>query len=409
MAGSADVVITGTGMLTHLGDGPATLAAIRRGEGRPFQTYEPAAQAGCRCTRVGLIDRADLTDEVLGITRKQGRFMGPASRMALVAAKEALAEAALVDDGELAVVVGSGTGDTAAHIESQGRLGIDGGARRVKPTVVPRLMASTVSANLVHCLRARGPSASVAAACAGGAWNVVVAAMLVRDGLAPAALAGGTESVDLHFHSGFDRMRAYCADADGSDANASRPYAADRAGFIFGEGAGVLVLERRDRAEARGARIIGVLRGWGLSSDGNGEMVQPSADGAFRAMSQALATAGLSESDIAYVNTHATSTPAGDVEEVRALRRRFPAGVRYSSTKGFTGHMVSAAGSVEAIVTVRLLGEGVAPGCLNAHPLDPDLADSPPLLETVPIDGAVAMSNSFGFGGTNACLVLGGP
>ncbi|MFK7927944.1 MAG: beta-ketoacyl synthase [Myxococcota bacterium] len=402
-----DVVITGTGMLTHLGGEAQTLAVVREGKSRPIPTYQPAVDAGCRCTRVGLIPEDRLSDSALGVTRKEGRFLGPASRMALAAARDALVSAQWGDNPDLAVLVGSGAGDTAAHIETHERL--LGGARRVKPTVVPRLMASTVSANLVHTLGTQGPSASVAAACAGGAWNIAVAAMMVRDGLCNAALAGGTECVDIHFHAGFDRMRAYCADADSTPSNGSRPYAADRAGFIFGEGAGMVILERRDQAEARGANIVAELCGWGLSSDGNREMVQPCADGPVRAMRAALRNAGRSADEVAYINTHATSTPAGDVEEVRALREVFGRKVNYSSTKGYTGHMVSAAGAVEAILTSRFLAQGLAPGCVNAEPTDPALADYPCLVSLTAIDGGLAMSNSFGFGGTNASLVIARP
>ena len=399
------IVITGTGMLTHLGRRDETLGALRAGRGRPFDPYARAVDVGCRCTRVGLIPEEVLADEALGITRKQSRFMGSASRMALVAAREALAQADLVGDRELAVIVGAGAGDTATHEEVGERLRVHGSARRLRPTVVPRLMASTVSANLVNVLRTRGPSASIAAACAGGAWNLIVGAGMIRDGLAERALVGGCESVDIHFHAGFDAMRAYCADADGTPDTASRPYAADRAGFIFGEGAGMLVLETRASAEARGAAILGVLRGWGASSDGEGEMVQPSRDGAARSMRAALRHAGVDAADVAYVNTHATSTPAGDIEEVHALRAVL-GDVPYSSTKGYTGHMVSAAGSVEAAITLAFLAEGLAPGCRLEGAVDPELQAHPPLLSTTALSGTLALSNSFGFGGTNASLLF---
>jgi len=404
--GSDDIVITGTGLLTHLGDQQATLAAVRSGQTRPFDTYAPAVQVGCRCTRAGLIPDEQLADPALGITRKESRFMGRASRMALLATRDALAQAGLTDARDLGVVVGAGAGDTQAHIEVAERLSAHGSARRLRPTVVPRLMASTVSANLVNVLHTRGPSASVAAACAGGAWNLIVAAGLIRDGLASAVVAGGCECIDLHFHTGFDAMRAYCADVNGTPDNASRPYAADRAGFIFGEGAGVIVLETRASAESRGARVLGVLRGWGASSDGQGEMVQPSRDGAARSMRAALRHAGVQASDIAYVNTHATSTPAGDIEEVHALHAVLGTTTPYSSTKGYTGHMVSAAGAVEAALTLHLLRQDLLPGCVHVHTLDPALAEHPPLLQTTPATGRLALSNSFGFGGTNASLVL---
>ena len=399
-------MISGAGVHCHLGSDLAQLVEdLRAGRGRPFVQSQDMVELDCRCTRVGHVEHTP-TDEELGISRKQSRFMGRASRLALAAAQDALRMGGLEDLDEVAVIVGSGTGDTDTHREIHERLERTGTARRVTPVVVPKLMASTVSANLVNVLRTTGPSASVAAACAGGAGTIVTAALLVRDGQAKAALAGGVEVLDLHFHAGFDRMRAYCADADSTPTNGSRPYAADRAGFLFGEGAGVALIERRADAEARGAPIIAVLRGWGLSSDGDGEMVQPSADGAARAMERAIRHAGIDGTDVAYVNTHATSTPAGDVEEARAVWRVLGKQVAYGSTKGFTAHTVSAAGAIEAIFTACMLRDGFIAPCLHATPLDPALADAPPVLQTTPLDGRIAMSNSFGFGGTNACIVL---
>lgn len=400
-----DLVITGVGAVCHLGaDVPSALEHLKAGTAPDLGVSEEAVGLGCRCTRYGEAP-ADLSDDALGISRREGRFMGRSSRLALHAAREALADAAC-DPADLAVIFGAGSGDTAAHVDIQQRLERTGSARRVKPTMVPRLMGSTVSANLVNVLRTRGPSASVLAACAGGAWNLVTAAMLVQSGLCRAALAGGVESLDMHFHAGFDTMRAYCADVDGTPARATRPYAADRAGFIFGEGAGALVIERRDAAEARGARILAVLRGWGLSSDGDGEMVQPSADGAARAMRQALEVAQVAPEDIAYVNAHATSTPAGDVEEARAIHAVLGTGVLYGSTKGYTGHAVSAAGALEAIFTACMLDQGFVAPSRNATPVDPALAEHPPVTTLRDMPGRFAMSNSFGFGGTNASLVL---
>lgn len=400
-----DLVITGVGAVCHLGaELPGILAHLKAGTAPDLDVSQEAVDLGCRCTRYGRV-HADLSDEALRISRREGRFMGRSSRLALHAARQALADAGREGD-DLAVLFGAGSGDTAAHVDIQARLERTGTARRVKPTMVPRLMGSTVSANLVNVLRTRGPSASVLAACAGGAWNLITAAMLVQSGLCRAALAGGVESLDMHFHAGFDTMRAYCADADGTLQNASRPYAADRGGFIFGEGAGALVLERRDHAEARGARILAVLRGWGLSSDGDGEMVQPSADGAARAMRQALEVAGVAAEDIAYVNAHATSTPAGDVEEARAIHEVLGSDVLYGSTKGSTGHGVSAAGALEAIFTACMLDQGFIAPSRNATPVDPALEAHPPVTTLRDMPGRFAMSNSFGFGGTNASLVL---
>jgi 3-oxoacyl-[acyl-carrier-protein] synthase-1 len=280
----------------------------------------------------------------------------------------------------------------------------------VSPTVIPRLMASTVSANLATVLETTGPSFSATAACTGGAYNLLLAAQLIANGHVEAAIAGGADVADIHFHAGFDAMRAYTTVDNDRPERASRPYAADRAGFIFSEGAGILVLESRAHAEARGARILGRLLGYGMSSDGTGNMVAPSPEGAELAMRRALAHAGLRPEDVDYVNTHATSTPLGDVSEVRAMRRVFgehrPA---YSSTKGYTGHSVSGAGAIEAIFTLAMLRCGFIAPCPNAEPVDPELADWPPVTAPVSRPLRVALSNSFGFGGTNAVLALAAP
>ena len=406
---SADeIVVTGVGLLSHLGDDPdATAAQIRRGEGRAFSHLPEAMEAGCGCYLAGIYD-GDLSNERIGIDRKAARFLGRASRMAVLVARQALDTSGVATDG-LAVVFGSGTGDVATHIELEQQLG-SRGARGVGPTVIPRIMASTVSANLVNVLRTTGPSVSAAAACAGGAWNLAIAAQLVREGHATAALAGGVEVWDLHFHAGFDSMRAYNRADNERPERASRPYAADRAGFLFGEGAGALVLERRSTAEARGVPILGRLLGWGMSSDGAGEMVAPAWQGALAAMSSALRHSGLGPEVVDYVNTHATSTPVGDLSEVRAMRELFGGRpVPYSSTKAYTGHMISAAGAVEAVLTLAMLREGWLAPCAHAEPVDPELADWPPVLAPVEATPRVGLSNSFGFGGTNASLVLAAP
>jgi 3-oxoacyl-[acyl-carrier-protein] synthase-1 len=203
-------------------------------------------------------------------------------------------------------------------------------------------------------------------------------------------------------------MRAYTAQDNDRPDRASRPYAADRAGFVFSEGAGVLVLETRAGAEARGATILGSLRGYGMSSDGTGNMVAPAAEGAELAMRRALAHAGVAPADVDYVNTHGTSTPVGDISEVRAIRSVFDGRpVPYSSTKGYTGHPVTAAGAIEAVFTLAMLRGGWIAPCVNLDAVDPEIEDYPPVLEPESRPLGLALSNSFGFGGTNATLVLG--
>jgi 3-oxoacyl-[acyl-carrier-protein] synthase-1 len=392
-----------------MGDDLPTLEAmLREGRGSPFSPYPPAVESNARCQIAGIYPGA-LTDDDVGVSKAQGRFMGRQSRLALAAARRAMAQAGLVTR-HFAVVVGSGAGDVRTHVEIQEKLAETRSMRRISPTVVPKLMASTASANLVNVLGSTGPSFTTSAACAGGAYNLLLASMLILSGHCDTAVAGGCEETDPHFHSGFDSMRAYNSEDNEHPERASRPYAADRAGFVFAEGAGVVVLEAREVAEARGAPILGIVRGWGMSSDGEGDMVAPSSDGARRAIVQALGHAGLSPDDIDYVNTHGTSTPAGDVSEVRAIREVMRGRhVAYSSTKGYTGHTVSAAGAIEAIFTLSMLRDGWLAPSLNALPLDPELVDYPPVL--VPTAGRLrhALSNSFGFGGTNVSLVLSAP
>ena len=245
-----EVVVTGTGVCCHMGDDWAAIEnALREGRPRPFARWPPAVEHGSQCEIVGLYP-GDLSPARLGIDKSQARFMGRAALLALRAARMALDEARL-SPREMAVVVGSGTGDVDTHREVAVRLARTEGSRRVSPTVIPRLMASTVPANLATVLGATGPSFTAAAACAGGAYNLLLAAQLVEGGHVEAALAGGVDVADIHFHAGFDAMRAYTTQDNDRPERASRPYAADRAGFVFSEGAGVVVLETRERG--RGA------------------------------------------------------------------------------------------------------------------------------------------------------------
>src|SRR5688572_33393913 len=274
-----EVVVTGAGVLCHFGDDLQTIESmLREGRTTPFTPYAPGVALKSRCQIAGQYP-GELTDADVGVTKSQGRFLGRQSRLALAAARRALAQSGL-ERRDVAVVVGSGAGDVATHAEIQEKLDTRGDMRRVLPTVVPRLMASTVSANLVNVLGSTGPSFTTSAACAGGAYNLLLAAMLIGSGHCDIAIAGGCEQTDPHFHAGFDSMRAYNSEDNDHPERASRPYAADRKGFVFAEGAGVVVLESREAAEARGAGVLGVVRGWGMSSDGEGDMVAPSSDGA---------------------------------------------------------------------------------------------------------------------------------
>jgi 3-oxoacyl-[acyl-carrier-protein] synthase-1 len=402
-----EVVVTGAGVCCNMGSDLERIERdLRLGKNTPFQTYEEAVRYGGRCQIIGIYPEP-LDPDTLGVAKQEARFMGRASLMALKAARIAIGQSGL-DPTPLAVAVGSGTGDVDTHIEIAEKLRTTGSMRRVSATVIPKLMASTVAANLVNVLRTRGPSFCASAACAGGNYNIAIAAGWIESGMVDGAIAGGVEVKDPHFFAGFDSMRAYNGQDNGRPDRASRPYAHDRAGFVFSEGAGILVLESREAAEKRGAPVLGILKGYGMTSDGEGEMVAPSPEGAEAAMRRALDDAGVSPDDIDYVNTHGTSTPLGDLSEVRAMRRLFgERRLRYSSTKGYTGHPVSAAGAIEAIFTLSMMRGGWIAPAVNAEPLDPELEDYPPVLRPTDSDIRLALSNSFGFGGTNACIVLG--
>ena len=405
---SREIVVTGAGVCCHFGDDLDLITAdLRSGKNTPFVTYDEAVRYGGRCQIIGLYP-GELELDELAVSKQVARFMGRAPRLALKAARHAIEQSG-VDPTPLAVVVGSGAGDVESHREIATKLE-QHGMRRVSATVIPKLMASTVSANLVNALRTQGPSFTASAACSGGAYNILLAAGFIENGIVDAAIAGGVEVADPHFYAGFDSMRAYNGQDNDHPERASRPYAKDRAGFIFSEGAGIVVLEARDTADKRGAPILGVLKGYGMSSDGVGEMVAPSWEGALAAMENALRDAGIGPDAVDYVNTHGTSTPLGDLSEVRAMRKLFgERRVAYSSTKGYTGHPVSAAGAIEAIFTMAMLRGGWVAPCANATPLDPELDDYPPVVEPTDRSLKLALSNSFGFGGTNVCLVLGAP
>ena len=409
MPARREVVFTGGGACCHMGDDWTFIeTSLREGRVIPFPRWDAAVEYGAQCELIGLYPN-ELSPDDLGITRQQARFMGRAALLALRATRLALEQSGL-DPKLSAVVMGSGTGDVATHRDVYETLEASKQAKRIGPTVIPRLMASTVSANVATVLETTGPSFSASAACAGGAYNILLAAGLIDRGIVDSAVAGGVEVADIHFHAGFDAMRAYTNKDNDRPDRASRPFAADRAGFIFAEGAGTVVLESREAAEARGAEILGVLRGYGMSSDGGGSMVAPAFQGAELAMRAALADAGVDAASIEYVNMHATSTPVGDLSEVRAVRavlggRHVP----YSSTKAYTGHTVSAAGALEAIFTLSMMRGGWIAPAANAEPLDPELEDYPPVLRPTSRPIGLAISNSFGFGGTNVTLVLGRP
>lgn len=400
-----EVLVTGVGVRCNIGRSLLEVGrVVRGGDAATFDRWEPPLKYRSRSNLVGLYKGHDDLD------KRALRFMGRAARMACAGAADACMAARIsaetVRQYRVAVVVGSGTGDVETVCEVYDLLKERGTTRPVSPTAVPRIMGSTVAANLALFLGTNGPAFVVSAACAGGAVSVCIGALLLRAGLADIAIVGGAEAADSIFHAAFEATRAYTTE-DRAD-RACRPFAADRSGFAFGEGAGILVLETPSVARQRNVKAIGTVRGFAMRSNGQGGMVDPDLDSAIATMRGAIDDAGIRAVDVDYVNAHATGTRVGDSVEVRAMREVFAhRRVHYSSTKGYTGHCVSAAGAIEAILTLEMLRGNWLASSAGATPLDDEFVDYSPLLAPTASEAAIAVSNSFGFGGTYVSLVLG--
>jgi len=298
--------------------------------------------------------------------------------------------------------MGSGGGSPTNQIESADTLR-ERGIRRVGPYQVTRTMSSTVSACLATAFGIKGLNYSISSACATSAHCIGVAAQQIQAGLQDVVFAGGGEEVSWGMAMLFDGMGALSTKYNAAPERASRPYDVDRDGFVIAGGGGALVLEELGHARARGATILGELVGFGASSDGE-DMVAPSGDGAIACMRSAID--GL-DGGIDYVNTHGTSTPVGDVAELRAMRAVFGDAVPpFSSTKSLTGHSLGATSVHEAIFCLLMLQEGFIAGSINVDTVDPEAADLPLVRESRAASLRTVLSNSFGFGGTNASLVL---
>lgn len=402
MAGTRRVVITGMGVVSCLGNDPDTVSAALR-EGRPGIRFVPEyAELGLRSQVAGIPD-IDLAER---IDRKLKRFMGDAAGYAYVAARDAVAMAGLGDedvrDVRTGLIAGSGGGSPQWQIET-GDLLRNKGVRKVGPYMVPRTMGSTVSAALSTALGIRGLSYSISAACATSAHCIGAAADLIRHGAKDTMLAGGGEEVHWGMTAQFDAMGALSTHFNDTPQSASRPYDVGRDGFVIAGGGGMLVLESLEHAQARGARILAELVGYGVSSDGV-DMVAPSGEGAVRCMRMAMA--GLA-APIDYINTHGTSTPLGDIVELESVREAFGDAIPpLSSTKALSGHSLGAASVHEAIYCLLMLRDGFLAGSANIDKLDPRAEGYPILRVSRSVQVDTLMSNSFGFGGTNGSLVL---
>ena len=397
------VVITGAGIVSCIGnDQQAVTESLREGKSG-IRAMPEFAELGLR-SQVAGVPQIDL--DAL-IDRKLRRFMGDAAAYAYVSLKDAIAQSGLtpaqVSHPRTGLIMGSGGGSPANQIEAADTLRSKG-IRRVGPYQVTRCMGSTVSANLSTAFAIKGVNFSITSACSTSAHCVGMAAQQIAFGLQDVMFAGGGEELSWGLALLFDGMGAMSSKYNDTPEKASRPYDADRDGFVIAGGGGALVLESLEHAQARGANILAEIVGFGLSSDGE-DMVAPSGDGAINCMRQAIADAGGATID--YVNTHGTSTPVGDLPELRALREVFGDAVPlFSSTKSLTGHSQGATGVQEAIYCLYMLQSGFVAGSAHIENLDP-AADGMPIVRTSR-DAALTtvLSNSFGFGGTNASLVL---
>ncbi|MDA8453484.1 beta-ketoacyl-ACP synthase I [Acidovorax sp. GBBC 3334] len=397
------VVITGAGIVSCIGnDQQAVTASLREGKSG-IRAMPEFAELGLRSQVAG----APQIDLDAAIDRKQRRFMGDAAAYAYLSLKDAIAQSGLepsqVSNPRTGLIMGSGGGSPANQIEAADTLRSKG-IRRVGPYQVTRCMGSTVSANLSTAFAIKGINFSITSACSTSAHCVGMAAQQIAFGLQDVMFAGGGEELSWGLATLFDGMGAMSSKFNATPEKASRPYDAERDGFVIAGGGGALVLESLDHAQARGATILAEIVGFGLSSDGE-DMVAPSGDGAIACMRQAIAEAGGGTID--YVNTHGTSTPVGDLPELRALREVFGDAVPpFSSTKSLTGHSQGATGVQEAIYCLYMLQGGFIAGSANVETPDPAVGDLPLVTASREAPLRTVLSNSFGFGGTNASLVL---
>lgn len=400
------VVVTGMGIVSSIGNNTQEVAASLH-EGRSGIVAAPSyAEHGFRCRVHG----APTLDPETLVDRRAMRFHATGTAWNHVAMDQAILDAGLdlaeISNERTGIVMGSGGPSARVLVESADKARETGSSKRVGPFAVPKAMSSTASATLATWFKIKGVNYSISSACATSNHCIGNAYELIQWGKQDRMFAGGCEELDWTLSVLFDAMGAMSTKYNDTPAKASRAYDADRDGFVIAGGAGVLVLEELEVAKARGARIYAEIVGYGATSDGY-DMVAPSGEGAIRCMRQALATV---KSPIDYINPHATSTPVGDLKEIEAIREVFGTGDKcppISATKSLTGHSLGATGVQEAIYSLLMMKQGFLSASANIENLDPAFADMPILRKRV--DNAkigTVLSNSFGFGGTNATIVM---
>jgi 3-oxoacyl-[acyl-carrier-protein] synthase-1 len=397
------VVVTGLGIVSPIGNNVQEVLASLREAKSGIVRSDAYAELGFRCQVHGE-PKADWESM---IDRKVRRFMGAGAAWNYIAMEQAIRDAGLEEDEivneRTGLIMGSGGPSTRAIVQAadttRGK-----GPKKVGPFEVPKAMSSTNSATLSTPYRIKGVSYSISSACSTSAHCIGNGGELIQWGKQDIVFAGGGEELDWTLSVLFDAMNAMSSDFNDKPEKASRAYDAARDGFVISGGAGVVVLEELEHARARGARIYAELAGYGATSDGY-DMVQPSGEGAARCMRMAVEQAG---GEIDYINPHATSTPIGDIKEIEAIREVFgDKAPPISATKSLTGHSLGAAGAHEAIYSLLMMNNGFVCESANIENLDPAVADMPiarKRIDNVEINSV--MSNSFGFGGTNATLVF---
>jgi 3-oxoacyl-[acyl-carrier-protein] synthase-1 len=399
------VVVTGMGIVSSIGNNSQEVVASLRAARPGIVAAEDYARLGFRSQVHGSL-KVDLE---AAVDRRARRFMGDGAAYAWLAMEQAIRDAGLepneVSHPRTGLIVGSGGPSTKAIVAAADTTREPGkGPKRVGPFAVPKAMSSTCSANLSTWYKTKGVNYSISSACSTSANCIGNATELIQWGKQDVMFAGGGEELDWTLSVLFDAMGAMSSKYNATPEKASRAYDKNRDGFVISGGGGILVLEELDRAKARGARIYGELIGYGATADG-ADMVAPSGEGAVRCMQMALENV---RAPVDYINPHATSTPVGDIPEIDAIREVFGKKIPpISATKSLTGHSQGAAGVHEAIYTLLMMNHGFIAESANIEDLDPDVGDAPIVRKRIDnADVNVAMSNSFGFGGTNASLVF---
>lgn len=402
------VVITGAGIVSCLGNDLDTVKEALENGRSGIRFKQEYADLGFKSCVAGSIDHDDL--DTTGIDRKLKRFMSNASLYAYISALSAIKNAGLsidtiADNPRVSVVAASGGASTADVVAAADAMR-EKGLRGVGAMAVPKIMASSVSATLATGLKIKGLSYSLSSACTTSSHCVGHAMELIQLGKADIVLAGGGESEHWTQSCMFDAMGAMSTQYSDTPQSASRPYDKDRDGFVIAGGGGMVVVESLESAQSRGATILAEITGYGATSDG-AEMVAPSGEGAVRCMQIALAQAGLASVD--YINSHGTSTPLGDITELNAIATVFGGAKQtppISSTKSMTGHSLGAVGTQELIYCLLMMNHEFIAPTINIQNLDDAAKDFDIVTQTRQTALNSIMSNSFGFGGTNAALVI---